>query len=491
MYELRHTRARFRAIDTGLTYDAIALIPAQRGAIVEGQPSAATWWPEPRKFAAEFELAANTDVLDTPTGWLILDARLADAIEATAGPLGPRVRVSLLDYELEPNDRPRPGGRTLEHMVSVDVPRVDDRVDPLRSRKGLTVFCCPPEDLPPVFRLVVSAEPIYVSAAAAPAFTDARGVELVARPTAARLDGCSAPMLRVRDGDPLDGDSLDVGALGQVDGHGLTALHHAAEVGNLAAARALLDAGADPNTTAASGVTPLAVAAHAGHAACVELLLERGADPAIGEPAAGFAALAEQLDLCARLYPLPRTSKGNLAKPLALAVRHDREDFGIQLASRVTLDPADLADGFRFALNRGLPRLALTLLDQVSTPTDPAEQATLLQAAARSGSTELVDALLGSGVPVDAATKLNTALTDLCDRATLRVQQLARFAPMIDHLLSRGADPTLRPSRRTAIEMADGAVATAAGNPSLTAEERATLAELAARLHAAAAERAG
>jgi hypothetical protein len=273
----------------------------------------------------------------------------------------------------------------------------------------------------------------------------------------------------------------------RIDGHELTALHHAVEVGNLPAARALLDAGADPNAVTAWGVTPLAVAAYAGHMACAELLLERGADPQLGEAAAGFAALAGQLELCVRLYPLPRATKGSMAKPLAVAARNDHEELAISLADQVALDQADLAEGWRVAVNRALPRLVLALLDRVPIPTDATGQATLIHAAARSGSFELVDAVLGLGVPIDAG-NLGSALIELCGRATRSVHQLASLAPMIAHLLSRGADPTLQPSRglrRSAIELADEALAKAADNPNLTPEERAGLAELATRLHAA------
>ena len=47
----------------------------------------------------------------------------------------------------------------------------------------------------------------------------------------------------------------------------------------LDAARALLDAGADPNGRGARGFTPLQTAAQNGDVPMVELLLERGADP--------------------------------------------------------------------------------------------------------------------------------------------------------------------------------------------------------------------
>lgn len=70
---------------------------------------------------------------------------------------------------------------------------------------------------------------------------------------------------------------------------GNTALMFAARVGDGAAARRLIAAGADTNDTNAWGVSATTMAAHAGFVELVGLLLEAGADPNAAE--AGFAAL--------------------------------------------------------------------------------------------------------------------------------------------------------------------------------------------------------
>ena len=70
---------------------------------------------------------------------------------------------------------------------------------------------------------------------------------------------------------------------------GSTALLFVARNGDVASARALLEAGADVDDTAAAGTSALVVAAHSGHGALAELLLERGADPNAAE--AGYTAL--------------------------------------------------------------------------------------------------------------------------------------------------------------------------------------------------------
>jgi uncharacterized protein len=67
---------------------------------------------------------------------------------------------------------------------------------------------------------------------------------------------------------------------------GFTGLHLAAFVDNAAAARALLDAGADPDvvsTASFARVTPLGTCAFANAVGVARALLEHGADPAIAE----------------------------------------------------------------------------------------------------------------------------------------------------------------------------------------------------------------
>jgi uncharacterized protein len=67
---------------------------------------------------------------------------------------------------------------------------------------------------------------------------------------------------------------------------GFTPLHIAAFAHNLEAARALLEAGADPDVFATASfarVTPLGTCAFAGANAVAKLLLEHGADPTLAE----------------------------------------------------------------------------------------------------------------------------------------------------------------------------------------------------------------
>ena len=60
---------------------------------------------------------------------------------------------------------------------------------------------------------------------------------------------------------------------------GATALHYAANRGNLEIVEALLAAGADAAAANRYGVTPVSLASRSGNALVVERLLEAGADP--------------------------------------------------------------------------------------------------------------------------------------------------------------------------------------------------------------------
>lgn len=74
------------------------------------------------------------------------------------------------------------------------------------------------------------------------------------------------------------------GGAAERDVTGYTALLFAARVGDLQSARALLDAGANPNAAATDQLSALALATIRGHIDVAMLLLERGADPNDGAP---------------------------------------------------------------------------------------------------------------------------------------------------------------------------------------------------------------
>lgn len=93
-------------------------------------------------------------------------------------------------------------------------------------------------------------------------------------------------------------DKADVG---QSQADGMTALHWAARLDDVASARLLVAAKADANATNRYGVTPLSLACENGNAAMVELLLNHGANPNAslrgGETALMTAARVGKVDV--------------------------------------------------------------------------------------------------------------------------------------------------------------------------------------------------
>ncbi|MEZ5420503.1 MAG: ankyrin repeat domain-containing protein, partial [Vicinamibacterales bacterium] len=75
----------------------------------------------------------------------------------------------------------------------------------------------------------------------------------------------------------------------QLQQGGFTALHFAAQVGDVASAAVLVEAGAPVDEAAADGNTPLVLAAFSGHGDVARLLLGRGANP--NAAGAGYTAL--------------------------------------------------------------------------------------------------------------------------------------------------------------------------------------------------------
>lgn len=157
--------------------------------------------------------------------------------------------------------------------------------------------------------------------------------------------------------------------LDEVDMGGFTPLLFAARIGDLDAARFLLDAGASASEIAPEGSTVLMVAAHSGHGAVAALLLERGADPnatAAGYTALHAAVMRGDLELVRALLssgasPNTRVTKGTPvrrasvdygisgyfvgATPLWLAARHAEPEIMRLLGSAGADAPTESEDG--------------------------------------------------------------------------------------------------------------------------------------------------
>ena len=203
----------------------------------------------------------------------------------------------------------------------------------------------------------------------------------------------------------------------QIDG--MTPLHWAVHHDDLATAKLLLVAQADPNATNRYGVTPLSLACTNGHAAMVTLLLDRGADPATtlkggetplmtaartGQVEAVKALLARGVDVNAKLEGgqtalMWAASEGHLAVVEALLAA--KADF-----------TAPLSTGFTpmlFAVRAGHIDLVRTFLKagiDINAVTDPAarpgnkqlrRRASALTLAVENGRFELATVLLDLG----------------------------------------------------------------------------------------------
>lgn len=111
---------------------------------------------------------------------------------------------------------------------------------------------------------------------------------------------------------------------------GSTPLLFAARNGDVASARLLLQAGADPNDELPDGTSALVLAAHSGHGDVGELLLEKGADPnafGIGYAALHAAVLRSETDLVRAL--LAHGADPNIRMTKGTPIRRQTTDYNL------------------------------------------------------------------------------------------------------------------------------------------------------------------
>ena len=206
----------------------------------------------------------------------------------------------------------------------------------------------------------------------------------------------------------------------QVDG--MTALHWAVHHDDLATAKALIAAKANPRAENRYGVRPLSLACTNGNAAMVKLLLEAGADP--------NAALRGGET---PLMTAARTGKVDAVK--ALLARG--VDVNAKLENGQTAMMWAAADGHAAVVEALLAAGA-----DFRTPVDTGF--TPLLFAVRAGHTAVVDTLLKAGADINGATKPVRTSGKLLRRGasplTLAIEN-GRF-DLASHLLDLGADPS-------------------------------------------------
>ena len=157
---------------------------------------------------------------------------------------------------------------------------------------------------------------------------------------------------------------------------GSTALLFAARNGDVETARALVEAGADVDDTAASGASALVVAAHSGHGPLAVYLLEQGADPnaaGAGYTALHAAALRSQPALAAAL--LERGADVDAVVARGTPGRRFSADYSIR-------HQAVGANAFWLAARYGEPEILRLLAEWGADPhVSPASRTSSLKAA--------------------------------------------------------------------------------------------------------------
>lgn len=228
------------------------------------------------------------------------------------------------------------------------------------------------------------------------------------------------------------GSALDVDAPGA---YGMTALLWACEANDLALARLLLEAGADPDLGNRYGITPLWLAATNRSAGLVELLLGHGADPTRALPhgetalmAAARAGDADSIRLLLEAGSDPNASESSLGETaLMWAAAEDHAD-----AIRVLVAGGADPDAHSRVLD--LPAMNWEQTGMVSTRL-PVGGWTALMYAARQNAKAAARALAESGADLDARDPDGTTALEL---AIINAHyDLAAL------LLDAGADPNV------------------------------------------------
>lgn len=243
----------------------------------------------------------------------------------------------------------------------------------------------------------------------------------------------------------LIGQKVDVNAPG-VDG--TPALHWIVRVDDVATARLLLGAGAQPSLPNRYDLRPLAIAASNGSAAMIGVLLDAGADPNAPDPAgdtplmsvARVGSVDAAVLLLARGATIDATDATYQQTALMVAVRANRPEIvkllvargaGVNLKTRVGRTPQWVLPNSVPGFGHGIGIVRGGLPPRGSRAPIPGGMTPLLYAA-RDGRIEIARVLLDAGADVNLADA--NGITPLIGAITNNHPEAARF------LIDRGAD---------------------------------------------------
>ena len=230
-------------------------------------------------------------------------------------------------------------------------------------------------------------------------------------------------------------------------GDGATALHWAAHRGDVEAAALLIEAGADVNAANTLGATPLWLAAKNGNAPIVELLLEAGANPNVtlrmGETPLMSGARSGDLRVVELLI-----DRGAAVD----AVEYERHQTALMWAAA-----QQHADVVRLLAARGANVHARTRVwDQLENTAGNTNTSgnfrknhggsTALHFAARNGDVESARALVDAGADVNDIAAAGTS--------ALVIAAHSGHGPLGIYLLEQGADPNAADAGYTALHAA-------------------------------------
>lgn len=475
-----------RFAGTDEVYDGFPLVSGRRARSLPKLPSQAEWYPQPMEFAADLRIVAQTDWLNTPAPWVILRDEAARALGGYG--VAPReTPVLLVDHDLGLRRRRVGAGRRTD-FVAVDVPDLQDRIDLSRTQvrvRSLLSFPVPEnlvlrldyDELPALFGLGVTNY-WFAPLAAMDHFETMRGVKVVKQTGSHPHVGITPLMRRIIDASESTRLEISPERLEDADAFGFTALFHAVEAGCEGALFGLLNAGANVEARNLRGMTPLMLAAYLGgrHTTMKRLMAAGAQLDAIDEhgwTAAHWAAWAGDLHGWKLVCEAPDPGEGAFT-PLEIAASRDVPDLVAAILDAGPRGATELARAFDMCLKRGWSKTALLLL-RSGAAIDPKRNAVTVHMAANSLAPELFDAVLELGLEVDAISGRGTALGWIVD---VRSERAPEIGPMVQHLLSRGADPTLAPANgRSAIEAAKQALDDARKDPHTREEDAVALEE--------------